>query len=575
MKTAAQITAFAIVIAGLLAFRAFTADTPTSNASPPGQDSDEIVVVLNGFPVLGRRVFPANDKTFKLVLSDSLQTVELYWKDLETMERIRIKQLYGLDEHDGRTVWGKKLTGLRLRLASGKEVIGLHLPDRDGAGRVALKTAHAPLMLVPEADIQSREKVEAFESEFYSPQEVYQRWVTEKPPGENDAAAHLDMARRCVTIGLYHESLEHLTCAEVIDPRTRESMREFRAMVLAEDARRATLELYQKLQHAIMTESFVEAADFLAKLDRNFPTSEFKSRWDALRPKIEVGLKTELKKQVIPLSYSVMTDLLRKEIFRTFKFDAKGNMVLAIPGKQIVTTHGDMFKGTLAPSGFSTCIGLKAGDMVISIEKKDIQSMTDVQLDQGDTSEVHRPAYDQVLAYVSDTKKRTGLKAEMIGILATKLKAPEESVREVFDGRIYDARAHYEDGKLKKEQSFTITQEASYGKGSWLRPGAKPKPRILEGKDPAEGARKRDESSEAEFSDDPGVWWEHQDPETQFEILRAIAAEHVFKVKKVIEDGCAVCGGQGTIAQGAEESRIVFRCPLCRGTGVLYKIRYE
>ena len=542
---------------------------PVSNYN---SDADEIVVVVNGYPVAGKRVLPANDKTFRLLLSDTAQTVELFWKDMEPMERRRVKQLYGLDEHDGRTVWGKKTMAVRLHLASGKDVIGLPVPNRNYGGRIALKTANAPLMLVPEDDIQSREPLEAFESEFYSPQEVYQRWMTEKPPGDQDAAAHNEMAHRCVVIGLYKEALDHLKCAEIIDPRTLEVNRDFRAMVVAEDARRATLEIYQKLLHAIMTEHFIDASDFLAKLDRNFPNSEFRSRWDGLRSKIEIGLKNELKASVIPLSYQVLLDLLQKEVCRTYKIDAKGNLVAAIPGKSITTNQGDVFTGTLAPSEYSNFIGLKVGDMLLSIARKDIKSMVDVQLDQGDTSDVRRPTFDQVFSYVIDTKKRTGLKQELIATLATKVNAPEDVVREVFDGRLTDGRARYEGGVLKKEKSYTIAQEIFYDKGSWLRQGVKTKPQILSGQAPeAEPGQKKDLDAEKEFSDDPNVWWEHQNSEMQIQILRALAAEFVFKATQVLEEKCYQCQGAGS-AQGAE---IVYRCPICRGTGMLFRIRYH
>ncbi len=564
-----------LIVLALMALRALSAETltsPQNSTSTP--QAEEMTVVIGGLPISGTRVLPATEKSFRMKLSDTGQTVELFWKDLESNERRRVKKYFGLDEHDGRTVWGEKVRGARVHLASGKELVALPMPERNAYGHRAFKTCGAPLLLISEKDVQTEEPLDAYECDFYTPQEVYQRWLTQKPPAANDAAAYLALAKRCAEIELYHEALDNLKCAEIIDPRTRETQSEFRMMVLNEDARRSAMRVFQELEHAKLTENWLEASDILAKLDRNFPNSEYKSRWDAMRAKIEAGARQELKRNLIPLSYQIFLNLCDKEVMRSYKLDAKGNLVPAIPGKQITTTHGDIFRGTQTKAEFSGYVGLKCGDMELSISQKDILAMVDIQLETGDTSDVRRPTYDQILDYATNTKKRTGLKAELISALATKMNISDEKALEIFDSRITGARGHYEDGKLNVEANYGSIQEANYGKGSWLRPGAKSKPLFIDGARPQEPS-KPDKDWLAETSDDPNVWWEHQSAETQIGILRAIAAEHIFRVKSVVEVPCEHCDSKGTYGVEQDDTHTTYRCPHCRGLGVVFKIRYE
>ncbi len=56
----------------------------------------------------------------------------------------------------------------------------------------------------------------------------------------------------------------------------------------------------------------------------------------------------------------------------------------------------------------------------------------------------------------------------------------------------------------------------------------------------------------------------------QFRILRAMAGERVFS-GKVTEQRCTECNGTGvTQVHGA-----TFRCPVCRGLKVLFKLTYQ
>ena len=70
---------------------------------------------------------------------------------------------------------------------------------------------------------------------------------------------------------------------------------------------------------------FFSALDHLQQLDRSFKNSDLKSRWDALRPQIEAGSKTEINKKVVFMSYRVASDLVQKKLFTKLRIDEKGN----------------------------------------------------------------------------------------------------------------------------------------------------------------------------------------------------------------------------------------------------------
>src|SRR5258708_4309647 len=187
-------------------------------AAKPDIGNDLITIVLGGNPISGYPVYPATEKSFKMKERDTGYVVTLDWDSLKIggsdpdSEVRRVKKLYGIEVVGNRVHWPgeQKLAGVRYTLMSGKSLEGMPLPDRDLPGQKALKTAGAPCKLIPEFEIKSKEDIECFESEFYTPQEIYQRWLLEKPPSQDDAAAFLDLAKKCANMSLYRESLDNL-----------------------------------------------------------------------------------------------------------------------------------------------------------------------------------------------------------------------------------------------------------------------------------------------------------------------------------------------------------------------------
>ncbi|MHC4502054.1 MAG: hypothetical protein ACYTFI_02030, partial [Planctomycetota bacterium] len=65
-----------------------------------------------------------------------------------------------------------------------------------------------------------------------------------------------------------------------------------------------------------------------------------------------------------------------------------------------------------------------------------------------------------------------------------------------------------------------------------------------------------------------------QPHEVRCQVLKAIAAEALCKVDKVIRTRCAGCGGKGgTAVVGTGAGARV--CATCRGTGYFIKIKYR
>jgi hypothetical protein len=547
---------------------------------------DEEITFVAGMDIVvsGRPIRPANLETFKLIEKETQRPVEMHWSTLEPSERKRVQKLYGMDISEGRLVYGERVMGTRFNLASGKSIVGLALPQYDFNGQRALKTCNAPLLMIHEYDIKSEEPVECFESYFYTPRELYDRWLAEKQPGQNDAAGHLDFARKAANLGLFQEALYHLKCAAVIDPRTVDTNADFRMEMIKRDADKQALELFDKMLLACASKDYFAASEYLGKLERNFPNSEHKSKWDARRAEIEAGGKLELKKQVIFLCYAVALDLLRDEIGRRVKIDAKGNLVPSIPGKLVTTTHGDIFRGTFV-SDDESGLTILDNNTTLTIAHKDIMAIKDVDLSVG-VREVPL-SYDDVKEYVTDTRRPDGLKMQMLAAVAKRLKIQSKDAADLFESRTA-VSAKYNGDHVIADPKFSSFHDAAYDKGSWLRDGAKPLPLLPDAAAPGvrllqpRNSRGQNYSQpqkpveDPELSDDPDIWWANQNADTKFNILRAFAAEKVFKAKDVVEQRCFTCCGAGTITVAGPGGRpITYRCPHCRGLKVLYKILYE
>ena len=597
---------------------------------------DDVDIIIRGLPTKGRVVLPPTETAFKFKLHDTGTIMEFRWSDLDEYERKRVQKLYGMEVVDGRQVFGEKLTGVKYKLSTGKFLEGFREPDRDRPGLLALRSSNS-LFMVPKNDIVSEEPFERFESEFYSAQEVYDRRMLEKPPGTNDAAAHLAMARWAAGIALYGKAIEHLEQAKIIDPRTEERNQDFRVELYQKHANQQAENLFNLMLLEMRGNDYFSALDHLQQLDRSFKNSDLKSRWDALRPQIEAGSKTEINKKVVFMSYRVASDLVQKKLFTKLRIDEKGNVVPSIPGKLVTTKQGNLFKGQLVGVGGSpdgsgsepdeyekkegivyppkpatgattpagTAAGaktanrddvvLKLGDTTITIAGKDVLSMIDIDLSVA--SKQADPSYDELKEYVTGSD---GLKAEMCRNISKVVKMPSADVQKIFDGRLAKDM-HYEDGRVSYSNNYASFHDADYGIASWIRPGA-PKPMkyivYTNNSNPQGSSANRygnngrngnnnnnnnnqkqtalQQEETAEETDDPAIWWKTQTMETKLKFLRAVMAEKVFKLDHETKVSCPTCANKGMVGMNvAGGNEGAQRCPTCRGSGVLYKIIYH
>jgi len=581
------------------------ADTKTALPEPDRIPDQEEVIIIGGQPTPGRLVLPCTETEFRFKLKDTGDVLALRWADLPEDERKRVQKLYGMEVRDDKLVFGDKITGVKLLLKSGKAIKGLPVPERARPGKVVLRTAAAQAMEVAENEIESKENYEAYESEYFSATEVYQKRVLAKPPGDKDAPAHLEMAQWCAKIGLYSTALQHLAMAKTIDPQMGERNKDLEAQIQLEDAKQRVNSLYLRMVSAMNGQDYITAGYILDQLDRNFPNSEMKTRWEGLRPKIEAGMKTDLVRKVIMMSYTVASDLIQRRLGSKVRVDEKGNPVPTIPGKQVTTRHGLLFRGTLVSGEAGQDMVLMCGDKgeeKVTIAAKEVMEVQDIDLAKS-FGQVNQ-TWDELKEYVADANRPDGLKMQMVAKISGYLKEAEAKVKEIFDTRLAREAKVDDQGLYTRTSTYVTLHDAYYGLGSWLREGSRPAPlteaeqanlqnnqrgqrnrggvgqnqwrRGLGANDLQRRQRQNDPQEDPNLTDDPAVWWSAQTYQVQYNTLMAIAAEKVFAAKQVIEMQCSNCRGTGFIeVLGAGGNLEPHRCPQCRGMGKWFRIQYR
>lgn len=573
---------------------------PLAHSEEVAVGEEKVSLFISGAVRSGRLVFPPDENSFRLKLENN-SLIEYKWDQLDNTERQRIKRMYGLEKPKTSTSGAvKTISGTRYMLDTGRVVEGIHLPLRDRDGMLAIRTATMPLILLPDKAVVMEEPVERPETDFYSAKEIYERWMQEAPPGNDDAPAHLRMAHRCAELELHDMALLHIESAILIEPRVAETNKTFRQETARLSMEQHALQLYQRLLREERGGDFFAALETLDRLNRGFPHSELKTQWDPLRARIEAGTREELDERVVRMSYTVALQLIRNKLNSKVKLDAKGNVVPVQPGKQIVTRAGDVFRGTLESTESGTSVTISDGTHVTTIQESDIGSITDVDLSVA--AKEADPTLDEIKDWIRDVKRPDGLKMQIIDRIAQVLKIRKTQARDIFEQRAKESRL-YKDGTLSvTKQSHAVTHEATYGIASWLRDGAKilPDPeaelnaqtssaRSTSGRSSKKsdfaGAGQftppppNDEELAAEISktDDPLKWWSVQRYDTKLAFAQAYAAEKVFTFLSDERPACRNCGGKGLLriisATGSGET--TRRCPNCKGMGFEYKVLYR
>jgi rubredoxin len=222
-------------------------------------------------------------------------------------------------------------------------------------------------------------------------------------------------------------------------------------------------------------------------------------------------------------------------------------------------------------------IELQSDDLTIQIPRKDILTILDVDLSKG--IRMADPTFGGLKAYVTDPSG--GLGKDIVARISDTLKIDEAKVREIWESRFVQTGT-YDSGDLKKTPIYTTLHEATFSKGGWLREGmsmADPtagQPKVPRPRRFAAGSNNQQNQQKLnpDFSDDPEVWWKIQVPETRFCVLKAFAAEKLFRVKEIRTKPCPECGGAGVLrVWGGVTDYAV--CPSCRGAKVIFRVIYE
>jgi hypothetical protein len=213
-------------------------------------------------------------------------------------------------------------------------------------------------------------------------------------------------------------------------------------------------------------------------------------------------------------------------------------------------------------------VQIQRDELLIDVPRKSIRAMQDVDLSRG--VKMVPPTYAELKAYVTD--RDGGLGGDLVKRISDTLSIKPSEVREIWNTR-FKQTARYEDGELIKSPLYVTKRYAHWGKGSWLRDG------VTQARNPASRRRGRTSRNQQqqqrihpEYSDDPNVWWLAQYGETKFAILKAMAAEKLFRVKEYKHRVCPECGGRGAVWSGGGNN---MRCPLCRGLKVLTTVIYH
>lgn len=559
----------------------------------------DVTIVVADEPYSGELIRPPTDTEFRFKLKETGDVLTFRWSSLAESERKRVQKLFGIEVEDGQVAWGDKVPCLRFKLKSGKSVEGMELTDRAMSGVRVLKT-YSQTLYLPGNDIESEEKIEKRESEIYNPKEYYERKLLERPPSNDNASSHQEFAQLCSNIGLYDKAIDHLEMAKTIDPRVEERTADFRQELVRKHAEKQAEKLYLQI---LGDRQANDNASALIKIDtfmRNFPSSEYRTRVESMRPEVEKASQVDFSKQIIFMYYHLMSELVTERLNKKIKVDEKGRPVPSIPGKQVTTRQSNIFRGELVSESPEKMV-LKQGDTTLEIRGKDILSVQDIDLSKS-YREIE-PSFAVLKAYVTDPNN--GLGKDIVTRISTLLGQDEQKVKDTWAGR-FNRTATYEDGKLVQSPVYTSLHNAYYGKGSWLREGAQFSPNGS-GNGRNQGGRnsgrnnnngrnqgnsgnggtnggnttgitvKQEETIHPENSDDPEVWWPAQTGETRIQILRAMAAEKLFRVKDPVTGKvCPECGGKGAIEVSGSDSQLVpVRCPTCRGLRLLFVINYE
>ncbi len=550
-----------VLMALLTSVEVYGADDPT----PGVEEIKNVTMVVGGQPYTGDLIPPATEAGFKFRWTETGDLLTFRWSTLEESERTKIQRFFGIQVADGGThlEWGEEVACVRLKLPNNRYLEGKLEPDRALPGFHCIRNA-TQVVQVPQNDVLGMEPIRKKESDIYPPEDALSILLLRTPPQPDSAADYLELARKCSIMGLYEQAMDYLAMANAIDAATEERTTDFRKELVVKHQEVQASKLYEQIVMDIHREEYGSALARCNKLISNYPNSERVTKVQSLMPEITDKSQVDVSKQVIFMYYHLLSPMIQDRMAKKIKIDGEGRSVPVIPGKQVTTRTGNIIRGEphgseMAASG--RVVKIRQGDLTIEIPEKEILTIQDIDLSRG--VKMVPPTYEELKTYVTDAGG--GLGGDMINRISMALGKTPAEVREMWEGR-FKQTAVLKDGVLTKTPVYTRLNKAFYDKGSWLR---------------GEGTSRQGQQDEQaklkeifpEYSDDPEVWWKVQNDESKLKILRAFAAESLFKVKELQGKACSECGGKGAIGRTGRNDPLV--CYNCRGLKVHTIVVYQ
>lgn len=504
-----------------------------------------------------------------------------------------------------RPTGGEDIEATKYFLKTGRSVVGIEFKERSTKNTIYVRARNAPLFSIPRDQVERTESVKVRETDIFSVNELYAKWRVEIDP--ESGGDHYDLAERLRRIGNWVAARDHYKRAKVLDPRietqAKERLAELEVIIQAQ----VVDKLDTEIQRHCRAERFREALTLIGRLGILDPRSPAYLRWMEKMDEIEKKLLQNLRRELVGSYYRKMDELIRKwawgrvvrgesiigKIVQTrngvytgrFISEDEDYMTLEREGREIridktmiigtpktTEMNPKRREATFAESqAYVTDVegGLTA-DIMSALVKQYGEMIIAYRASQGDDEDEGGGdfAEDAPMAVDIFDQPETaddefgGVPGDEPGVQVEAM--PHEEVRAeikaYWERRLEDVVIVTPQGTVHIPPAAT-QHEASWTIGTWLRPGVELKA-----------------MSDGVDAPDPERWWKslRKAREVRYHMLRAMAAEALCEIIRETETDCSNCGGKAYVTKYTVAGRVGQNiCPVCKGVGVVVKIKYR
>jgi tetratricopeptide (TPR) repeat protein len=499
--------------------------------------------------------FDAEGLSFRLV--DTGAESSMKWLDLPASEVARLKKLVGLTEtqEPGIKGFGGTIVGERFYLkGSAIPIVGEVMPSSE-PDVIIINTKSVKGFKIHNSDIANREALTLYESDIYSSDEIYDRYVNRKPP--KTAQDHYELANLCQELGLFQKAKGNLEVCETLDERYKERVATRLTELSKLIEEKSVKELYDEAVRAENSGHYDEALNIIDKVTQFFGQHPLANDLISRKPEIVKKRKEAIRRDVITNYYVYHERFIDNMAGGTIVDGAE------IPGKLVYLKDGRTIKGMLQEET-SELLVLKQDNKEYRIEKRSVSSMEDINLN----TKRRNPTFDECRAYVTDPEG--GITADIRKSIAKTFGITTDEVKELWADRLKEV-IDVKMGSITKQASYTSLRSAGYGSGIWLRAGGA----NVAGAAPGNNNNDRSAGG-ATVETDPEKWWVKQPPTLRSQVLKALSVEAIMDVVKEDKATCPQCEGKGaTQVIGTRGSKTANLCVYCHGLGYTLNLQYR